>query len=126
MIASIAKANNIPVVLCCETYKVWYPRFLSGRPSIRIIPYFTGFISADSRQFTERVQTDAFVYNELGKFRGKPNQRTLSERYPLLFRFPFNHLTGDPNDLVTDPTGDNKPILQGWEDIKHLKLLSLR
>ncbi len=38
MIASMAKANNIPVVLCCETYK-----------------------------FTERVQTDAFVFNELGE-----------------------------------------------------------
>ena len=37
-IALIAKAHNVPVLVCCETYK-----------------------------FSEKVQTDSFVFNELGK-----------------------------------------------------------
>lgn len=37
-IALIAKTYNVPVLVCCETHK-----------------------------FSERVQTDAFVYNEIGK-----------------------------------------------------------
>jgi translation initiation factor eIF-2B subunit delta len=36
-VALIAKASNVPVLVCCETYK-----------------------------FSERVQTDSFVFNELG------------------------------------------------------------
>lgn len=39
-IALVAKAFNVPVLVCCETYK-----------------------------FCERVQTDSFVSNELGKER---------------------------------------------------------
>ena len=38
-VALIAKAYNVPVLVCCETYK-----------------------------FCERVQTDSFVCNELGSF----------------------------------------------------------
>ncbi len=38
IIAMVAKANNVPVLVCCETFK-----------------------------FCERVQTDAFVFNELGE-----------------------------------------------------------
>lgn len=38
-IALIAKSYNVPVLVCCETHK-----------------------------FSERVQTDAFVYNEIGAF----------------------------------------------------------
>lgn len=37
-VALIAKSYNVPVLVCCETHK-----------------------------FSERVQTDAFVYNEIGK-----------------------------------------------------------
>ena len=37
-VAMAASANNVPVLVCCETYK-----------------------------FSERVQTDSFVFNELGK-----------------------------------------------------------
>lgn len=37
-IALVAKSYNVPVLVCCETHK-----------------------------FSERVQTDAFVYNEIGK-----------------------------------------------------------
>ena len=40
IIAMVAKAHNVPVLVCCETFK-----------------------------FCERVQTDAFVFNELGLFR---------------------------------------------------------
>ncbi len=36
-VALMAKASNVPVLVCCETYK-----------------------------FSERVQTDSFVFNELG------------------------------------------------------------
>ena len=38
-VALIAKAQNVPVLVCCETYK-----------------------------FSEKVQTDSFVFNELGIF----------------------------------------------------------
>ena len=38
MISMVAKAFNVPVLVCCETYK-----------------------------FSDRVQTDSFVSNELGK-----------------------------------------------------------
>ena len=37
-VALVARSHNIPVLVCCETYK-----------------------------FCERVQSDAFVYNELGE-----------------------------------------------------------
>jgi len=37
-VALVARAHNIPVLVCCETYK-----------------------------FCDRVQTDSFVFNELGK-----------------------------------------------------------
>lgn len=40
MIALTASAHSVPVLVCCETYK-----------------------------FCERVQADAFVYNELGSYR---------------------------------------------------------
>lgn len=43
-IALIAKACNVPVLVCCETYK-----------------------------FCERGQTDSFVYNELGQYFFKSN-----------------------------------------------------
>ena len=39
-VALVAKSHNVPVLVCCETYK-----------------------------FSERVQTDSFVFNELGKFK---------------------------------------------------------
>lgn len=38
LIALVAKTFNVPVLVCCETYK-----------------------------FSDRVQTDSFVFNELGK-----------------------------------------------------------
>lgn len=38
-VALVAKAYNVPVIVCCETYK-----------------------------FSERVHTDCFVHNELGTF----------------------------------------------------------
>lgn len=41
-IALVAKSHNVPVLICCETYK-----------------------------FSERVHTDSFVFNEAGEFRTK-------------------------------------------------------
>lgn len=64
--ALVAKAHNIPVLVCCETYK-----------------------------FTERVQTDSFVFNELG----------------------------DPDDLID--TGLNVNPLEDWRDLSSLTLLNL-
>ncbi|KAK3751992.1 hypothetical protein QZH41_010973, partial [Actinostola sp. cb2023] len=68
MIALMANAYNVPVLVCCETYK-----------------------------FSERVQTDSFVSNELG----------------------------DPDDLVTLPKDHQQDILGGWRDIATLHLLNL-
>jgi len=65
-VALLAKSYNKPVVVCCETYK-----------------------------FTERVQTDSFVYNELS----------------------------DPDDLVT--TGREAQPLADWRDLSSLCLLNL-
>ncbi|XP_053674479.1 translation initiation factor eIF-2B subunit delta [Anopheles nili] len=71
-IALVAKSHNVPVLVCCETHK-----------------------------FTERVQTDAFVYNELGK----------------------------PDDLIQLPRigeyTEVKPMLTGWEAMTSLTILNL-
>ena len=64
--ALVAKSHNVPVLVCCETYK-----------------------------FTERVQTDSFVFNELG----------------------------DPDDLVD--TGLNVNPLEDWRDLSSLTMLNL-
>ncbi|XP_037968687.2 translation initiation factor eIF-2B subunit delta isoform X1 [Plutella xylostella] len=65
-VALAARARNVPVLVCCETHK-----------------------------FSERVQTDAFVYNELG----------------------------DPDALI-DSTDDNSP-LKDWRSNQNLNLLNL-
>lgn len=65
-VALVAKASNVPVLVCCETYK-----------------------------FTERVQTDSFVFNELG----------------------------DPDNLVATGTVVNP--LEGWRDLNSVCLLNL-
>ncbi|CAO1325274.1 unnamed protein product [Diamesa tonsa] len=69
-VALVANSYNVPVLVCCETHK-----------------------------FSERVQTDAFVFNELG----------------------------DPNALVKNKNS-NKDYehLKGWELINHLTPLNLR
>lgn len=69
-IALIAKSFNVPVLVCCETHK-----------------------------FSERVQTDAFVYNEIG----------------------------DPNDLVlkTKNGEENSDPLRNWKNIPNLTPLNL-
>ncbi|XP_052260102.1 translation initiation factor eIF-2B subunit delta-like [Dreissena polymorpha] len=66
LISLIAKASNVPVLVCCETYK-----------------------------FCERVQTDSFVFNELG----------------------------DPDDVVD--IGKKSPYLWDWRDYGSLTLLNL-
>ncbi|XP_029725705.2 translation initiation factor eIF-2B subunit delta [Aedes albopictus] len=70
-IAMVAKSYNVPVLVCCETHK-----------------------------FSERVQTDAFVYNEIG----------------------------NPNDLILNSgTRENRSCnpLAEWESISHLTPLNL-
>uniref|UniRef100_A0A182NIP3 Translation initiation factor eIF2B subunit delta n=1 Tax=Anopheles dirus TaxID=7168 RepID=A0A182NIP3_9DIPT len=71
-IALVAKSYNVPVLVCCETHK-----------------------------FTERVQTDAFVYNELGN----PNELVLAPR--------------------TRDLAETKPMLADWETITSLTILNL-
>jgi translation initiation factor eIF-2B subunit delta len=69
-IALVAKSYNVPVLVCCETHK-----------------------------FSERVQTDAFVFNEIG----------------------------DPNALVMNKNNREKSEwLKDWETIPHLTPLNLR
>lgn len=69
-VALVANSYNVPVLVCCETHK-----------------------------FSERVQTDAFVFNELG----------------------------DPNALVRNKNADKDyEHLKGWESINHLTPLNLR
>ena len=63
----MAKSCNVPVLVCCETYK-----------------------------FSERVQTDSFVFNELG----------------------------DPDDLVATGSALYTP-LEDWRDLSSLNLLNL-
>jgi translation initiation factor eIF-2B subunit delta len=66
----IANAFNVPVMVCCETHK-----------------------------FSERVQTDSFVYNEIG----------------------------DPNALVVSKnTGKSSEYLKDWESNNHLTPLNLK
>jgi len=68
-VALIADAFNVPVIVCCETYK-----------------------------FSEKVQTDSFVFNELG----------------------------DPSDLVrTCAGGRNSGLLSSWQSVPKLSLLNL-
>ena len=66
-VALVAKSCNVPVLVCCETYK-----------------------------FSERVQTDSFVFNELG----------------------------DPDDLVSTASASYTP-LEDWRDLSSLNLLNL-
>jgi len=68
MVAMVAKSYNVPVLVCCETYK-----------------------------FCERVQTDAFVFNELG----------------------------NPDTLLEQNHAKEENALAGWRDSKHLYLLNL-
>lgn len=69
-IALVSKYYNVPVLACCETHK-----------------------------FSERVQTDAFVFNEIG----------------------------DPNALVKNKnSGESFEHLRDWETIPHLTPLNLR
>ena len=67
LVALVAKSFNVPVLVCCETYK-----------------------------FSDRVQTDSFVINELG----------------------------DPNDLVPINRRQGH-FLTDWKDIACLELLNL-
>lgn len=69
-IAMIANSYNVPVLICCETHK-----------------------------FSERVQTDSFVFNELG----------------------------DPNALIKNKNSQqDSEYLKNWETIPHLTPLNLR
>lgn len=70
-IALVAKSYNVPVLVCCETHK-----------------------------FSERVQTDAFVYNEIGN----PNDLILN--------------SGTRENRCSNPLAD-------WQSINHLTPLNL-
>jgi len=57
----MAKSHNKPVLLCCETYK-----------------------------FCERVQTDSFVFNELGEQPGCTNRIAPAESSMKNLSFPLS------------------------------------
>ena len=84
LIALVAKTFNVPVLVCCETYK-----------------------------FSDRVQTDSFVFNELGKVFIRINRK---------FVHPCVSFSGDPSDLVPI---SKENFLSEWQSIKSLNLLNL-
>ena len=91
----MANAYNVPVIICCETYKVRWNSpaqlFCAG------MDWLTTTISC-SRQFCERVQLDSICSNELGD----PDQL-----------------------IATDQGSPSKNVLDEWRDIPSLKLLNL-
>ncbi|NXT16837.1 EI2BD factor, partial [Prunella fulvescens] len=98
-IALVSKAYNVPVLVCCETYK-----------------------------FCERVQTDSFVSNELGMpsvpfltpgtFSPSP---CCAVPPPVLIASPLS--ADDPDDLIVLRKGQAQ--LGGWAENKSLRLLNL-
>ncbi|PKU31594.1 translation initiation factor eif-2b subunit delta [Limosa lapponica baueri] len=95
-IALVSKAYNVPVLVCCETYK-----------------------------FCERVQTDSFVSNELGEAPWScvlPGQDGELPSLPLIL--PAAPLSADdPDDLIVLRKGQAQ--LGGWAENKSLRLLNL-
>ncbi len=94
-VALMAKFYNVPVLVCCETHK-----------------------------FSERVQTDAFVFNEIGSFTLVVTL-TISisnsqQNFSLFFR------TGNPQDLVLKTGRYTSNEMQNWKSIPHLTPLNLR
>lgn len=73
-VAMVAKSCNVPVLVCCETHK-----------------------------FSERVQMDAFVYNEIGD----PDELVLKENY-------------------SEFEGSRRDPLAAWKTIPHLTPLNLK
>ena len=109
-IALVSKAYNVPVLVCCETYK-----------------------------FCERVQTDSFVSNELGMAlppfshiggRRPPPSHPPAGRdglkcwaVPLPGGSDPPHPADDPDDLIVQRNGQAQ--LGGWAENKSLRLLNL-
>ncbi|NXV69894.1 EI2BD factor, partial [Molothrus ater] len=98
-IALVSKAHNVPVLVCCETYK-----------------------------FCERVQTDSFVSNELGMASVPfPPPGTFSPSpccaVPLLILIASPLSADDPDDLIVLRKGQAQ--LGGWAENKSLRLLNL-
>lgn len=104
-IALVAKAFNVPVLVCCETYK-----------------------------FCERVQTDSFVSNELGMRKNMAGGSLLDLWHFVLNLNPqtsgkdmriYLHVSfpDDPDDLIVTRKG--KTQLEHWQDVRLLGLLNL-
>ncbi len=91
-VALVSKSCNVPVLVCCETYK-----------------------------FSERVQTDSFVFNELGM----PNLSSLYTYTTRDFTQGVVTLVGDPDDLVDTGRPSFTP-LHDWRDLSSLNLLNLK
>lgn len=94
-IALVAKAFNVPVLVCCETYK-----------------------------FCERVQTDSFVSNELGEdFVELSHVCSDTVLFPHSARIHPPSFPDDPDDLIVTRTG--KTQLEHWQEVPSLGLLNL-
>ncbi|NXX54589.1 EI2BD factor, partial [Scopus umbretta] len=101
-IALVSKAYNVPVLVCCETYK-----------------------------FCERVQTDSFVSNELGATTRRKGGRWAWQAagqdgevlsLPLILA-AASLSADDPDDLIVLRKGQAQ--LGGWAENKSLRLLNL-
>lgn len=88
-IALIAKSYNVPVLVCCETHK-----------------------------FSERVQTDAFVYNEIGKGSIVKIHNIQSNNFKMLF-----YDSGNEYEIVH--SNENSTPLANWESVPNLTPLNL-
>lgn len=84
-VALVAQAYNKPVLVCCETYK-----------------------------FSERVQTDSFVYNEIGESRDEPK-----------VRIPSNIFLDDPDKLSVVDVSEQPSPLSNWKENSKLTPLNL-
>lgn len=112
-IALIAKSYNVPVLVCCETHK-----------------------------FSERVQTDAFVYNEIGEFnfginvvdfskllftshnnKNNNKKKRIPCNFTQLFVSSSQQPSGNPYDVVK--TNENNSPLANWESVPNLTPLNL-
>ena len=95
MLTLMAHEKRIPIICCCETYK-----------------------------FSDRVQLDSFVMNELGDVEDLVN----THPYPKLkdtVLIPPAPEPVDKSTAVTKEPSDSGNILSGWKDMPDLKLLNL-
>ncbi|KAG0232905.1 hypothetical protein BGW42_007814 [Actinomortierella wolfii] len=101
VVAMTAHERKIPVIVCCETYK-----------------------------FSDRVQLDSFVQNEIGNPDELVNDQTnnyghSSERYHDNIRGSNSAATTATAGNRTAGNGGSEAVLSNWREMRDLKLLNL-